>query len=96
MNIDMLGGMPPPQTIDIKVEKNSEREDSRPIEESGKSNDLKLNVDKKAISEKQVAKNSLKKVEVDPDTYNGKGDLSQAKISENETDNQQEPIHLVV
>lgn len=96
MVIDIPGGIPPPHTIDIKAEKNSERIDTRAIEESGKSGDLKLNVDSENIAKKRVREDAPKNDDIEIKTYNAKGDLTTKKISKDNTANQLEAIHLVV
>ncbi|MBN1849241.1 MAG: hypothetical protein JW932_11725 [Deltaproteobacteria bacterium] len=96
MNIDFLGGMPLPQAIDIKTEKNSEREVTRSIEESGKGNDLGLNVEKKTVVGKSGVKNRAKKDKINHDIYDVRGDLSPKKILDDDTDDHQKPVHVIV
>jgi hypothetical protein len=94
MNIDLLGGIFPPQTIDIKTEKNTGHEDTRAIEESNKSDNLELNINQKALMKRPKMKGSSETIEVKAQTYNANGDVAQdAKTS---ADNPHEAIHFVV
>ena len=95
MNIDFLGSVPPPQTFDIKTEKNAEHEDTRAIEESNKSDDLGLNINQKTIIKRPKMKGSSETIEVEAETYNANGDVTQNSSKAN-ADDQHDPIHFVV
>ena len=96
MNIDFLGGIPPPQTFDIKSEKNTGHEDTRAIEESDKSDDIRLNINQKTIIKRPKMKGSSEAVEMEAETYNASGDVAQNPTLKTDTEKQHEPIHFVV
>lgn len=96
MIIDSSGGMPPPQTIDIKIGKTVETEEPRAIEDSEKGNDSTLDNNKQNIANNQVEKDIIKSGDVERETYNAQGNIAKELSSGNYTNHQQEIIDVLV
>jgi len=75
MIIDSLGNLPPPQALDVKLEKNLETEEPRAIEDSEKGNDSTLDNNKQNIANNQVDKDIIKSGDIERETYNAQGNM---------------------
>ena len=94
MIIDSFSSMPYSQTVDIKLEKKSEAEEPRAIEDSGESENSRLDIDRQNVAKK--TDDFTKDRDNEPDTYNAKGDLAKKMPSEDVTDSRQGSVDLVV
>jgi len=96
MNIDSFSGAPPPPSLDIKLEKKSEVEEPRAIEESSENSDSKLDINRGNINKKRTTKYVVEGDDVVINIYDAKGDLV-SKIPPGYVSNfEQESINLTV
>ncbi len=96
MIIDSFSGVPPPQALDIKPEKNNKAEEPRAIEELSKSDDSKLDKERQNISKKPTAKDIRKYDDIELTTYNAKDNSEKEIPPEYVTDQEQGPIDIIV
>jgi hypothetical protein len=75
MIFDPLGGMAPPQAIDVKTEKNPDIKETRPIENSNKSDDTKFDNERQNIGQKHTTKYIVDTGRVELVTYDSKGNV---------------------
>jgi len=94
MNIDSFSNMPYSQTIDVKLEKNSEAVEPRAIEDSGESENSRLDIDRQNVAKK--TDDFTKDRDNELNTYNAKGDLTKKMPSDDVTDRRQGAVDLVV
>ena len=75
MNIDSFSGAPPPLSLDIKLEKKSEVEEPRAIEEPSENGDSKLDIDRENINKARTTRYIVEGDDVVINIYDAKGDL---------------------
>ena len=96
MIIDSLGGLPPPQTLAIKLEKKLETEEPRAIEDSEKGNDSTLDSNKQNIANRQADKDIINSGNIEYNTYNAQGNIVDELSSGGYNDRQNELIDVLV
>ena len=96
MNIDSFSGAPPPQSLDVKLEKKSEVEEPRAIEEPSENGDSKLDINRENINNKRTAEYIVEGDDVIINIYNAKGDLVRKIPPEYVGDFEPDSINLIV
>ncbi len=96
MNIDSFSGAPPPQSLDIKLEKKSEVEEPRAIEEPSEKGDSKLDFNRENINNKRTAEYIVEGDDVVINIYNAKGDLVRKIPPQNVGNFEPDSINLIV
>jgi hypothetical protein len=77
MIIDPMAGLALPPICDIKVEKKSEAEQPRPIVESDKSDDSKLDLQRQNVARRKTSKSRHQKAESWGKRYNSSGGVEE-------------------
>ena len=95
MITESLSSIPLPPAIDVKVEKNTKTEEPRAIEETDKSDDSRLDLEKQNISKKRSIENA-ENVDMELKTYTATNKESMEIPQEDVPKAEYEPIDLVV
>ena len=96
MIYDSLGGMTPLNTLDIRLEKKQEAAEPRTVEDTGDSNESTMDMDEQNIAKTPSSQTVPKKVDVELETYNDRGDLQRKVSSEQPAAPHQTSINLFV
>jgi len=96
MLYDSLGGISPANTLDIKLEKRHEVEETRPVEDTDDSDDSKLDLDRQNIAKRRSAQDISQDLQVESETYNAKGSLTRKIPVETGADRPPGSIMVVV
>ena len=93
MNIGAIPYMAIQQSVDIKLEKNVEAEETRAIEGSGESGGSKLETNGQNIVQKEATADSSNDGDIEYETYNAKGNLTRKVPPESMEKQQGGPIN---
>jgi len=96
MIYDAIHSQPAPQASDIKTEKNHVTEEPRAIEDSDKSGDADLDIDRQNIAKESRVEDILKDGDMELEAYNAKGSLTRDLSVGDHTEPQHESIDLIV
>ena len=88
-----IGNLPLPQVApDIKLEKKNDTEEPRAVEDSDQSDDAKLDIQRENVEKKSAVEERFKGDEIEPEVYSAKGILVRALSSEENPNQQKQPI----
>ena len=96
MITDAINSLPVPQAPDIKVEQDLETEEPRAVEDSDKSDDSNLDINRQNVAKQSADMDVSKDSGVEMESYNAKGYLANEPSSRQGTGQPQDSINLIV
>ena len=96
MVIDYSGGLLPTQSTDVKILKKGGALESRPVEESGSSDDTKFDTGRQHISKREFPAQVFSSRHNDVVLYNKKGDLERDTTGGEQDSSKEVRIDLIV
>jgi hypothetical protein len=96
MITDAINSLPVPQAPDIKVEQDLETEEPRAVENSDKSGDSNLDINRQNVAKQSAGMDVSKYSGVETESYNAKGYLANEPSSQQDAGQPQDSINLIV
>jgi len=96
MVIDYSGGLSPSHAADVKISKKNGTIENRPVEESGISDNTNFDTGRQDIGKKEVSGRNFSSEQNEVVLYNGRGNLENENILEDQTKSGELRIDLIV